>query len=97
MTGTTPPRDIPGHSQIFVVKGCPNLVKLKLVGCEGCFDEVKAIGQCCIMLEELVVVNHRMDDGWLAGISFCQNLKTLRVHSCRIIDGNPGLVEYLGK
>ncbi|KAL2335881.1 hypothetical protein Fmac_010327 [Flemingia macrophylla] len=80
----------------ILAQGCRRLVKLELVGCEGSFDGVKAIGQCCVMLEELVVVDHRMDDGWLAGVSFCENLKTLRVQSCRVIDGNPGLEEHLG-
>ncbi|XP_020238986.1 F-box protein At5g07670 isoform X1 [Cajanus cajan] len=80
----------------ILAQGCRRLVKLELVGCEGSFDGVKAIGQCCVMLEELVVVEHRMDDGWLAGVSFCENLKTLRIQSCRVIDGNPGLEEHLG-
>ncbi|TKY49851.1 F-box protein [Spatholobus suberectus] len=80
----------------ILAQGCRRLVKLELVGCEGSFDGVKAIGQCCAMLEELSVVGHRMDDGWLAGVSFCENLKTLRVQSCKVIDGNPGLEEHLG-
>ncbi|CAJ1958621.1 unnamed protein product [Sphenostylis stenocarpa] len=80
----------------ILAQGCRRLVKLELVGCEGSFDGVKAIGQCCVMLEELVIVDHRMDDGWLAGVSFCENLKTLRVQSCKVIDGNPGLEEHLG-
>lgn len=80
----------------ILAQGCRRLVKLELVGCEGSFDGVKAIGQCCVMLEELVIVDHRMDDGWLAGLSFCENLKTLRVQSCKVIDGNPGLEEHLG-
>ncbi|XP_012567574.1 F-box protein At5g07670-like [Cicer arietinum] len=37
-----------------------------------------------------------MDDGWLAGVSYCKNLKTLRLVSCKVIDGNPGLEEHLG-
>ncbi|RZC16193.1 F-box protein At5g07670-like [Glycine soja] len=80
----------------ILAQGCRRLVKLELVGCEGSFDGVKAIGQCCVMLEELVIVDHRMDDGWLAGVSFCENLKTLRVQSCKVIDGSPGLEEHLG-
>ncbi|KAL5148129.1 F-box protein [Glycine soja] len=80
----------------ILAQGCKRLVRLELVGCEGSFDGVKAIGQCCVMLEELVIVDHRMDDGWLAGVSYCENLKTLRVQSCKVIDGSPGLEEHLG-
>lgn len=80
----------------ILAQGCKRLVKLELVGCEGSFDGIKAIGACCLMLEELVFVDHRMDDGWLAGVSFCENLKTLRFVSCKVIDGNPGLEEHLG-
>lgn len=80
----------------ILAQGCKRLVKLELVGCEGSFDGIKAIGSCCLMLEELVFVDHRMDDGWLAGVSFCENLKTLRFVSCKVIDGNPGLEEHLG-
>lgn len=80
----------------ILAQGCKRLVKLELQGCEGSFDGVKAIGKCCVMLEELTVVDHRMDEGWLAGLSFCENLKTLRFVSCKVIDSNPGLVEHLG-
>ncbi|WVZ01125.1 hypothetical protein V8G54_027194 [Vigna mungo] len=80
----------------ILAQGCRRLVKLELVGCEGSFDGIKAIGQCCMMLEELVIVDHRMDDGWLAGLSFCENLKTLRIQSCKVIDRSPGLEEHLG-
>lgn len=58
----------------ILAQGCKRLVRLELVGCEGSFDGVKAIGQCCVMLEELVIVDHRMDDGWLVGVSYCENL-----------------------
>ncbi|PWA89975.1 chromatin-remodeling complex ATPase chain [Artemisia annua] len=30
---------------------CPRLLKLELVGCEGSYDGIKAIGQCCQMME----------------------------------------------
>ncbi|XP_027331835.1 F-box protein At5g07670-like [Abrus precatorius] len=80
----------------ILAQGCKRLVKLELCGCEGSFDGVKAIGKCCVMLEELSFVDHRMDDGWLAAVSFCENLKALRLESCKVIDGNPGLEEHLG-
>ncbi|GKC89268.1 F-box protein-like protein [Tanacetum coccineum] len=38
----------------------------------------------------------RMDDGWLSSVSYCENLKSLRLVSCKRIDGNPGLDEHLG-
>ncbi|KAK4786673.1 hypothetical protein SAY86_010506 [Trapa natans] len=79
-----------------LAQGCKRLVRLELSGCEGSFDGIKAIGQCCPMLEELTLCDHRMDGGWLAGLSYCENLKTLRLQSCRAIDSNPGPDEYLG-
>lgn len=80
----------------ILAQGCKRLVKLELCGCEGSFDGIKAIGKCCQMLEELTFSDHRMDDGWLAALSFCENLKTLRFQSCKSIDPNPGLEEHLG-
>ena len=80
----------------ILAQGCKRLVKLELSGCEGSFDGIKAIGKCCQMLEELTFSDHRMDDGWLAAISYCENLKTLRFQSCKKIDPNPGMEEYLG-
>lgn len=80
----------------ILAQGCKRLVKLELVGCEGSFDGIKAIGQCCQMLEELTFSNHRMDGGWLAAISYCENLKSLRFVSCKKIDSDPGPDEYLG-
>ncbi|KAK4285155.1 hypothetical protein QN277_001890 [Acacia crassicarpa] len=80
----------------ILAQGCKRLVKLELSGCEGSFDGIKAIGKCCQMLEELTLCDHRMDDGWLAALSYCENLKTLRFLSCKEIDSNPGLEEYLG-
>ncbi|KDP22436.1 hypothetical protein JCGZ_26267 [Jatropha curcas] len=80
----------------ILAQGCKRLVKLELSGCEGSFDGVKAIGQCCQMLEELTLCDHRMDDGWLGALSYCENLKTLRFLSCKKIDISPGPDEYLG-
>ncbi|KAK8483859.1 hypothetical protein V6N13_076775 [Hibiscus sabdariffa] len=80
----------------ILAQGCKRLVKLELNGCEGSFDGIKAIGQCCLMLEELTICDHKMDDGWLAGLSYCENLKTLKLLSCRRIDSSPGRDEYLG-
>lgn len=80
----------------ILAQGCKRLVKLQLTGCEGSFDGIKAIGQCCQMLEEFTLCDHRMDDGWLAALSYCENLKTLRFISCKKIDLNPGPDEYLG-
>ncbi|XP_021687019.1 F-box protein At5g07670 isoform X2 [Hevea brasiliensis] len=79
----------------ILAQGCKRLVKLELSGCEGSFDGIKAIGQCCQMLEEFTLCDHRMDDGWLAALSYCENLKTLRFLSCMKIDPNPGPDEYL--
>lgn len=79
----------------ILAQGCKRLVRLELSGCEGSFDGIKAIGQCCQMLEELTLCDHRMDGGWLAGLSYCENLKTLRLQSCRTIDSDPGPDEYL--
>ncbi|KAK6140987.1 hypothetical protein DH2020_025271 [Rehmannia glutinosa] len=80
----------------ILAQGCRRLVKLELVGCEGSYDGIKAIGQCCQMLEELTICDHRMEGGWLSALSYCGNLKTLRIHSCKNIDENPGPDEHLG-
>ncbi|CAH2069061.1 unnamed protein product [Thlaspi arvense] len=80
----------------ILAQGCKRLLKLQLCGCEGSYDGIKAIGQCCQMLEELTLQDHRMDGGWLAALSFCANLKTLRFRSCKAIDSSPGLDEHLG-
>jgi F-box/leucine-rich repeat protein 2/20 len=80
----------------ILAQGCKRLVKLELYGCEGSFDGIKAIGQCCQMLEELSICDHRMEAGWLAGLSYCENLKTLRFQSCKRIDPSPGPDDYLG-
>ncbi|KAL5569888.1 hypothetical protein UlMin_026463 [Ulmus minor] len=78
----------------ILAQGCKRLVKLELSGCEGSFDGIKAIGQCCQMLEELIVSDHKMESGWLAALSYCENLKTLKFQSCKRIDSNPGPNEY---
>jgi len=75
---------------------CKRLVKLELSGCDGSYDGIAAIGQCCFMLEELTLVNQDFDEGWIAALSFCSNLKTLRLENCKRIDSNPGPVEHLG-
>lgn len=80
----------------ILAQGCPRLVRLELYSCEGSYDGIKAIGQCCQMLEELTLYDHRMDGGWLAALSFCTNLKTLRLKSCKSIDSSPGPDEHLG-
>ncbi|URD96063.1 F-box protein [Musa troglodytarum] len=80
----------------ILAHGCKRLVKLELSGCEGSYDGISAVGRCCMMLEELTISDHRMDDGWLAALSFCGNLKTLRMQSCRRIDADPGPSEHLG-
>ncbi|XP_064957849.1 F-box protein At5g51380-like [Musa acuminata AAA Group] len=80
----------------ILAHGCKRLVKLELSGCEGSYDGISAIGRCCMMLEELTISDHRMGDGWLAALSFCGNLKTLRMQSCRRIDADPGPSEHLG-
>ena len=80
----------------ILAHGCKRLVKLELTGCEGSYDGIRAIGQCCQMLEELTLFDHRIDGGWLSALSFCENLKTLKLQSCKTIDPNPGPIEHLG-
>ncbi|XP_027163849.1 F-box protein At5g51370-like [Coffea eugenioides] len=80
----------------ILAQGCRRLVKLELVGCEGSYDGIKAIGQCCFMLEELTLCDHRMEGGWLAALSYCGNLKTLKLQSFKSIDASPGPDEHLG-
>ncbi|CAH8382311.1 unnamed protein product [Eruca vesicaria subsp. sativa] len=74
----------------ILAQGCKRLVKLEVSGCEGSFDGIKAIGQCCEFLEEFSVCDHKMDDGWIAGLSYFRSLKRLSVLSCGKIDSCPG-------
>ncbi|KAJ1280279.1 hypothetical protein BS78_04G219200 [Paspalum vaginatum] len=80
----------------ILAHGCKRLVKLELLGCEGSYDGIAAVGRCCAMLEELTISDHRMDGGWLAALAFCGNLKTLRMQGCSRIDDDPGPAEHLG-
>ncbi|KAG8391615.1 hypothetical protein BUALT_Bualt01G0205800 [Buddleja alternifolia] len=80
----------------MVAQGCRRLVKLELVGCEGSYLGIKAVGQCCHMLQELTLCNHRMEGGWLSALSFFGSLKSLSIESCKYIDENPGPDEHLG-
>ncbi|KAJ7535801.1 hypothetical protein O6H91_12G046700 [Diphasiastrum complanatum] len=75
---------------------CSRLVKLELAGCEGSYHGIKAIGQCCIMLEELTLSTDGFQPGWLAALSSCTCLKTLQLKRCKQIDADPGPAEYLG-
>ncbi|XP_051123702.1 F-box protein At5g07670-like isoform X2 [Andrographis paniculata] len=79
----------------ILAQGCRRLLKLELMGCEGSFDGIKAIGMCCEMLAELTICSHRMEGGWLSALSYCKNLKILRIKLCKYIDDNPGLDEHL--
>nr|POE51393.1 f-box protein [Quercus suber] len=65
----------------ILAQGCRRLVRLELCGCEGSYDGIKAIGQCCQMLKELTLSDHKMDGGWLAAVLFCGNLKILKLQS----------------
>ncbi|KAJ0041314.1 hypothetical protein Pint_27267 [Pistacia integerrima] len=67
----------------ILAQGCKRLVKLELSSCESSFDGIKAIGQCCQMLEELTFIDHRMDGGWMAALSYSENLKTFE---CQLRD-----------
>ncbi|EPS70439.1 hypothetical protein M569_04320 [Genlisea aurea] len=79
----------------ILAQGCKRLVKLELNGCRGSYEGIKAIGQCCPMLEELTLCNHKMEDGWLPALPYCENLKALRFLSCKKIDGNDEFFEHL--
>ncbi|KAI5073553.1 hypothetical protein GOP47_0011566 [Adiantum capillus-veneris] len=80
----------------ILARSCVRLVKLGLSGCEASYDGLAAIGQCCIMLEELTISNQGFHDGWIAALSFCSCLKTLRLENCKQIDPVPGPLEHLG-
>lgn len=70
----------------ILAQGCKSLLKLELIGCGGSYEGMKAIGQCCLMLEELTLSDHRFEGVWLPALSYFDNLKTLRVLSCKSID-----------
>ncbi|XAR66124.1 hypothetical protein NMG60_11012218 [Bertholletia excelsa] len=80
----------------ILAAGCGRLVKLELSGCEGSYEGIKAIGQCCRTLRELTITDHRMDGGWLSALSYCENLKILRFQSCKRIDFGSEADEHLG-
>ncbi|XP_076913044.1 F-box protein At5g51370-like [Bidens hawaiensis] len=80
----------------ILAQGCKRLLKLELQGCEGGYEGVKAIGECCQMLEELTFCDHRMDNGWLSALSYFESLKCLKFVSCKGIDLNRELDEHLG-
>lgn len=81
----------------ILAHGCKRLVKLELGGCEASFDGLSAIGHCCVMLEELTISDDsKMEGGWLAALSYCSNLKTLRLESCRKIVGLAEPLEFIG-
>ena len=48
------------------------------------------------MLEELTLCAHKMDGGWLSALSYCGNLKILKIQSYDNIDSCPGPNEHLG-
>lgn len=77
----------------ILAQGCKNLMKLELSGCRGGFEGVRAIGQCCLMLEELTISNHEMEEGWMSALSFCENLKSLKFVSCNRIDGGGSVLD----
>ncbi|KAJ0785999.1 putative leucine-rich repeat domain superfamily [Helianthus annuus] len=58
---------------------CLRLLKLELVGCEGSYDMIKAIGQCCQMMEELTLCDHKLEGS-------CPTLEELYLESCQLID-----------
>ncbi|GFP80791.1 F-box protein at5g07670 [Phtheirospermum japonicum] len=81
---------------IVLAHGCKRLVKLELSGCKGSYEGIRAIGLCCQMIEELTFCDHRMENGWILALSYCENLKSLRFMSCKRIDGGLGMDEDTG-
>ncbi|GFZ15186.1 RNI-like superfamily protein [Actinidia rufa] len=65
----------------ILAQGCRRLVKLELSGCEGSYDGIRAIGQCCQMLEELTLTNHRME-----AFGSCPALERLHLERCQLRD-----------
>ncbi|EFH60038.1 hypothetical protein ARALYDRAFT_899534 [Arabidopsis lyrata subsp. lyrata] len=41
-------------------------------------------------VEDLTIYDHRMDDGWIAALSYIESLKILKISSRRRIDASPG-------
>ncbi|XP_075496478.1 F-box protein At5g51370-like [Primulina tabacum] len=80
----------------ILAQGCKKLVKIELSRCKGSYEGIKAIGQCCQTLEELIICDHRMEDGWIFALPYCEKLKTLRFLSCKQIDQVSGADEHLG-
>ncbi|CAH1448109.1 unnamed protein product [Lactuca virosa] len=64
---------------------CPRLLKLELVGCEGSYDGIKAIGQCCQMMEELTLSDHRLE-GPDVHLGSCPTLEELHLQRCQLRD-----------
>lgn len=87
LSGVADGRYVSDVGLTILAQGCKRLVKLELSGCRGSFEGIRSIGQCCVMLEELTFSDHDMEDGWMSGLPFCENLKSLRLVSCRRIDG----------
>ncbi|KAL1108651.1 hypothetical protein V6Z11_D03G125400 [Gossypium hirsutum] len=75
------------------IAACENLQILKLVGnVDGLYCSLVSDVGLTILAQGC----KRMEDGWLAALSYCENLKTLRLLSCKRIDLDPGPDEYLG-
>ncbi|KAA0044645.1 F-box protein [Cucumis melo var. makuwa] len=63
----------------ILAQGCKRLVKLELNGCEGSFDGIKAIGQCC----QMKIDPNPGPDEYL---SPCPALERLHLHNCQLRD-----------
>jgi hypothetical protein len=74
---------------------CRRLIRLELSGCEASFAGIAAIGQCCLMLEELTLSSTGFQEGWVAALGYFQSLKTLRLENSRYVDRGPGPSEHL--
>ncbi|CAM6108743.1 unnamed protein product [Calypogeia fissa] len=74
---------------------CRRLLRLELSGCEASFAGIAAIGQCCMMLEELTLSSTGFQEGWVAALGYFQSLITLRLESCKYIDRRPGPTEHI--
>ncbi|KAJ0096478.1 hypothetical protein Patl1_27894 [Pistacia atlantica] len=72
------------------IAACENLQILKLVG--------HLDGFYCSLVSDigLTILAQGMDGGWMAALSYSENLKTLRFVSCKRMDPSPGPDEYLG-